>query len=237
MTPTAVLEQLASARLIADYADRLGVHHSQVARRTECNHLGAVLADAILQAGLSYQNVVRVRIERIQARFPQTSTLAGLIDLIDRDGAADLLLWNHPIKVMRFITLARFLAAQDIDNTVQLKHWLCRSGARSLLLGLQGIGPKTCDYLSCLVGIDCIAVDRHVKTFASEAGVPANDYENLKAAVSYAADLLGVARRDFDSWIWQTISARSDRYHSNSNTNPAGRTRTNCPKRPGLIAV
>jgi endonuclease III len=34
--------------------------------------------------------------------------------------------------------------------------------ARQILLGLQGIGPKTCDYLGCLVGIDCIAIDRHI---------------------------------------------------------------------------
>jgi hypothetical protein len=94
---------------------------------------------------------------------------------------------------------------QGIETSVELRGWLCLSSARQHLLSLNGIGPKTYDYLCCLVGIDCIAIDRHVKTFAKEAGVPVSDYEYLKSVVSYAADLLGMRRRDFDAWIWQTI--------------------------------
>jgi endonuclease III-like uncharacterized protein len=96
-----------------------------------------------------------------------------------------------------------------VTPEVELKLWLVQDEARENLLSLQGIGPKTYDYLCCLVGIDCIAVDRHVRTFANEAGVYINDYDRLKSVVSYAADLLGMTRRDFDAWIWKTISARN----------------------------
>jgi hypothetical protein len=209
MPPAAVLEQLSFARRIADHADRLGVHRLPVASRAPSDHLGAVLADAILQAGVNYQTVVRTRVQRIQSQFPETATLPGLIALIERDGAGGFLLWNHPAKVARFVSLAKFLAMQGIETTVDLRRWLCLSSARQHLLALHGIGPKTCDYLCCLVGIDCIAVDRHIKTFASEAGVSVSDYECLKSAVSYAADLLGMRRRDFDAWIWRTVSARA----------------------------
>jgi endonuclease III len=98
---------------------------------------------------------------------------------------------------------------QQIGTTNELKLWLNRSDARDHLLSLHGIGPKTYDYLCCLVGIDCIAVDRHVRTFANEAGVAITDYDQLKSVVSYAADLLGMSRRDFDAWIWRTVSARN----------------------------
>jgi hypothetical protein len=54
--------------------------------------------------------------------------------------------------------------------------------------------------------MDHIAVDRHVKTFANEAGVLISGYDELQAAVSFAADLLGLARRDFDAWIWHRFS-------------------------------
>lgn len=209
MPRAAVLEQLSFARRIADHADRLGVHRLPATSRAASDHLGAVLADAILQAGVNYQTVVRVRIMRIETQFPETATLRGLIALIERDGAGDFLLWKHPTKVMRFVSLAKFLAMRRIETTVELRRWLCLSSARQHLLGLHGIGPKTCDYLCCLVGIDCIAIDRHIKTFVSEAGVCVSDYECLKSVVSCAADLLGMSRRDFDAWIWRTISARA----------------------------
>ncbi|MEJ0023255.1 MAG: hypothetical protein WDN76_07345 [Alphaproteobacteria bacterium] len=52
------------------------------------------------------------------------------------------------------------------------------------MLAINGVGPKTYDYLACLVGVDCIAVDRHIKAFASAAGVSANSYETLSAATA-----------------------------------------------------
>jgi hypothetical protein len=209
ITRAAVLEQLSFARRIADHANRLGIHPLPVPARAAFNHIGAALADAVLQPGVNYQTVVRMRITRIEAQFPETATLSGVIELIEREGAGDFLLWKHPTKVARFISLAKFLARQRIETTVELRRWLCLSSARQHLLDLDGIGPKTCDYLSCLVGIDCIAVDRHVRTFAIEAGVSVGDYDELRSAVSYAADLLGIKRRDFDAWIWRTISARA----------------------------
>jgi hypothetical protein len=207
------LEQLSSARRIADHANRLGVDRSPLPRRLASEHLGAVLADAVLQAGVNYQTVVQTRVNRIELHFPEAATLSGIIAVIERDGASDFLLWKHPTKVMRFVSLAELLAVKGIDSTLELKTWLCFSGARRDLLDLHGIGPKTCDYLCFLVGIDCVAIDRHVKTFANEAGVTATDYEYLKSVVSYAADLLGMTRRDFDSWIWRTISARAKTDH------------------------
>jgi len=210
MQPSVALEELAFARRIADYADGLGVHHSPVRPRTASKHLGAVLADAVLQAGVSYRTVVRMRIDRIHSQFPEAATLPGLITILEQQGAADFLLWSHPIKTLRFVSLTQLLATQGISTTVELKLWLKQNDTRERLLNLHGIGPKTCDYLCSLVGIDCIAVDRHVRTFASEAGVTISDYERLKSVVSYAADLLGMTRRDFDAWIWRTTSARNE---------------------------
>src|ERR1022692_3372383 len=204
MSPSVVIEELEFARRIADYADDLGVRHSRVSLRVTSAHLGAVLADAILQAGVSYRNVVRMRVERIHSRFPEAATLPGLIVLLEQKGAAEFLLWSHPIKMSRFVSLTHLLAEQNINTTVELRLWLNGDDAREHLLSLHGIGPKTCDYLSCLVGIDCIAIDRHVRRFANEAGIAISDYEKLKSVVSYAADLLGMPRRDFDAWIWRT---------------------------------
>jgi 3-methyladenine DNA glycosylase/8-oxoguanine DNA glycosylase len=208
MPYSCVLEELTFARRIADHASFLGVQCSPATFRCASDHMGAALADAVLQAGVSYRTVVRTRINRIRAEFPEAATLPGLVTVLERQGVEDFLLWSHPIKVSRFVSLIEFLATKNISTTVELKLWLVQDEARENLLSLQGIGPKTYDYLCCLVGIDCVAVDRHMRTFANEAGVPISDYDRLKSVVSCAADLLGMTRRDFDGWIWKTISAR-----------------------------
>jgi hypothetical protein len=205
----ALLEQLSFARQIADHADRLGVLRTPIFSRPSSDHMGAVLADAVLQAGVNYQTVVRIRIERIHSQFPEAAMLSGVNGLIDREGAEFFLLWKHPTKVMRFVSLTKFLAIQEIETASELRGWLLHDSARSSLLNLNGIGPKTYDYLCSLVGIDCIAVDRHIVRFAADAGVHLADYESLKLAVSFAADLLGLGRRDFDAWIWRALSERA----------------------------
>lgn len=210
MSATTILEHLKQARRVADHAGRLGAHDRPDAKRIVSGHIGAVLADAVLQAGVSYRNVVQARVERIEACFPEAATLAGVMALVDGDAVEDFLRWSHRTKIDRFTSLTRLLAAEGVETTDELRAWLCRNDARARLLALPGIGPKTCDYLCFLVGIDCVAIDRHVKAFASEAGVPIEDYDGLKSVVSYAADLLGIARSDFDAWIWHTVSSRRE---------------------------
>jgi hypothetical protein len=56
------------------------------------------------------------------------------------------------------------------------------------------------------VGLYVVAVARHVKFFAREAGVELANYDLLQLVFSNAADLLGSSRRDFDAWIWATVS-------------------------------
>jgi len=197
-----VLEVLACARQIAGHAERLGIEVEATFCRPSVNHLGAVLADSVLQSGLNYRTVVRPRIDRINVDFPHAARLSGVIAIINDGLIFDFLLWRHPIKILRFTQLAAVLGAARVEDTDDLRQWLKDGKARDTLLALNGVGPKTYDYMCCLVGIDCIPIDRHIRTFASEAGISARDYYSLQAVVSCAADLLGVPRRDFDAWIW-----------------------------------
>jgi hypothetical protein len=206
---SSLLEELALSRQIADYAHSLGVSKLQRNNRVSCEHMGAVLADAILQAGLSYNSVVRTRVERILFEFPDASTLPGVLAAVKEHGIAHFLAWNHHEKLARFASLIEFFEDRNVLSTIDMRKWLNGRGSREHLLQLHGVGPKTFDYLCCLVGIDCIAIDRHVRSFANEAGVGVSEYERLKAIVSNAADLLGISRRDFDSWIWHTVSSRT----------------------------
>jgi hypothetical protein len=63
--------------------------------------------------------------------------------------------------------------------------------------------------MGCLVGMDSVAVDRHVRAFARRVGVLEDDYDFLKTVFCYAADLLSVSRRQFDAWVWHRESSLS----------------------------
>lgn len=209
MSHTRILESLARARAIADHAQQLGVADSAVHGRSSTNHVGAALADAVLQSGLNYRTVVKRRVDRIQLVYPDAAILPGVMAIVEQQRVSEFLEWRHPTKIKRFVDVVVLLSADGVECVGDLRRWLASSDARDRLLKLRGVGPKTYDYMCCLVGMDRIAIDRHVKTFASEAGVPISGYEELQVAVSYAADLLGLARRDFDAWIWQRWSQRS----------------------------
>ncbi|MEJ0060768.1 MAG: hypothetical protein WDM79_14840 [Terricaulis sp.] len=197
------------AHQVADYAHTLGVTETPPVRRHTTTHVGAALADAVLQAGLSYRSVVYPRVQRIQRDFPEAATLDGLMDIIERDAVSTFLLWRHVTKIDRFKALVLLLSDAGVDDVASARHWLCRPDARPAMLAVHGVGPKTFDYLGCLLGLEWIAVDRHVKLFVAEAGVDARDYDTVRATVSFAADLLRISRRGFDGWIWRLVANRS----------------------------
>jgi hypothetical protein len=223
-----VLSALSSARLVVQLAQEKGVVRHNLSYREPLYHVGAILADAALQAGLNYRTVVRVRIDRIIQDFPEAATLSGMFNAIDSIGVAEFLRWNHHTKVSRFVCLAELLRNESIDDFHQWRTWLQNPACREKLRAIHGVGPKTVDYLCGLVGLDFIAVDRHIRAFASDAGVTAADYDFLQTVISYAADLLGVSRRHFDASIWT--------YVSNQKAGPQGRTTLQLPF-DGSIAV
>ncbi len=197
------LDMLFAARRIADYAKDEGVLLKNEPSRVICEHLGAALADSVLQAGLNYRTVVFPRVRRILQTYPNCQTVSSLIPLIESGNANIFLDWGHHEKILRFEALVFFLHKLDIDDVLDLRSHLICSRFRENIQTLNGIGPKTVDYMACLIGIDSIAVDRHVRTFAKAAGVTDDGYHFLKESFCYAADLLSISRREFDSWLWR----------------------------------
>ncbi|HWY32681.1 MAG TPA: hypothetical protein VNX46_18090 [Candidatus Acidoferrum sp.] len=169
-------------------------------------HMGATLSDAILQAGLNYNFVVRPRVLRMLHYFPQANTTSQLLDLIDKYGAAYLLSWNHREKPSRLIAIANFFYVRSIENENCLREWLESSVNAKSLENIRGVGPKTIDYLKMLVGIPSVAVDRHIKTFVQRAGCKTDNYTAIRRVVEDAADRLHVHRTNLDYAIWVHVS-------------------------------
>lgn len=203
MTSSSALDVLLAGRKIADHAQAQGISPSSLPLRVSYHHMGAVLADSVLQAGLNYRTVVQPRVLSILARYPDATNLSALRSHIAEDGAASFLNWHHAEKVARFQALIDFLTTMEVEETEDLRIGLADREFRKRLNAINGVGPKTVDYMGCLVGLDLIAVDRHVRAFAASAGVKNQDYHFLSWAFCCAADFLLLKRREFDAWLWR----------------------------------
>ncbi len=201
------IEVLLAARRIADHAKDEGALCEQKAPRATCDHLGAVLADSVLQAGLNYATVVRPRVLAILRTYPTFDTISALLGVIQERRTGAFLNWRHHEKVSRFETLVAFLRDSGIENVQDLRVSLASEQFCDHIQTVNGVGPKTVDYMACLVGIDSIAVDRHVRTFAKKVGVENDDYHFLRKSFCCAADLLELPRREFDAWLWRRAVA------------------------------
>ena len=197
-----------SAQRVANYAASLGVMEASLSKRLSYRHIGALMADSILQSGLNYKTVVYPRVKRILAKFPEANTLTKVNEVIVANSLKDFLMWTHPTKLERFLRLAQYLSQNGIETTNSLRDRMVDTDFKIGLLSIHGIGPKTVDYISCLAGVETVAVDRHILTFAREANIDSYDYENVCMIFSYAADLLDISRCGFDSWIWNIVSSR-----------------------------
>lgn len=206
-TKSSAIEVLLAARRIADHAKDEGALWEQRAPRATCEHLGAILADSVLQAGLNYTTVVRPRVLAILRNYPEADTMSALLDLIEERKTREFLNWSHHEKVARFEGLVAFLKDWEIEDADDLRTNLAAEQFCIAIQTINGVGPKTVDYMACLVGIDSIAVDRHVRTFAKTVGVVSNDYHFLRRSFCCAADLLELPRREFDAWLWRRAAS------------------------------
>lgn len=206
----AAIEILIAARRIADHAKDEGALWEQRVPRATCEHLGAVLADSVLQAGLNYATVVRPRVLAILRAYPKLDTVSALLGLIQERRTSEFLNWRHHEKVTRFETLLTFLKEWGIEDVQDLRTNLAAEQFCDAIQTINGVGPKTVDYMACLVGIDSIAVDRHVRSFAKKAGVENDDYLFLRKSFCCAADLLTLPRREFDAWLWRRAAFSAD---------------------------
>ena len=198
-----LVEVLLVARRIANRAKDEGALYDEKHPRATCEHLGAVLADSILQAGLNYMTVVRPRVLVILQAHPSRSTISSLVALIKASEVGAFLNWRHFEKINRFEALVLFLEERGVEDVQDLRLALASAEFCDAIQTVSGVGPKTVDYMACLVGIDSIAVDRHVRAFARAVGVENDDYHFLRKSFCCAADLLCLPRREFDSWLWR----------------------------------
>jgi hypothetical protein len=158
------------------------------------DHMGALLADAALQAAIDFDSVVRPRVARLLAAWPEAVTVDLFRARVAAEGLGTVLDWKHPEKLARALRLAELLAAEMVQTVSQLRSWCLLPDSRSKLLRLQGVGEKTADYVAVLAGGQAIAVDRRIRAFVG--GGTDQEIRALLTAVASELNLdLGVLDR------------------------------------------
>lgn len=202
------MEAVVRARCLANFIT--GIQGFPWPLRPPCRHghLGATVADAILQAGINYRTVVLPRVRRLVRRWPHSCRASGFVADLRESGPHRMLDWRDAEKPRRLLDVVQVIVKAQIETEDDLAEWLSGSGSEKLL-EVRGVGPKTVDYLMRLVGLPAVAVDRHVIRFLSAAQVTCEGYQDMRQVVSYAADLLSVDRGHLDQAIWHYMSSSS----------------------------
>ena len=165
-------------------------------------HVGAVLADAVLQAGMNYRAFVEPRVTRVERNYPTAASVSGLLELLRTHDASTVLNCAHRRKCRTFGELAQLLAVEGVESAEDLRGWLQGAGARAKLMAVHGVAVKTAAYLRLLVGLESIAIDVHLRGAAEEVGVHGAD-EELEDLFSEAARRAGASLSKLAAALWE----------------------------------
>lgn len=165
------------------------------------NHMGAVVCDAGLQAGMRYESVIRPRIEHLIAAWPDPTLSAFEAEMTDRAALEGVLNFHGP-KLDTIRSLSSHLRAEQIDTVQEFATWLDLPSNAASLFEIKGIKDKTADYLRLLVGLPGAAVDRHLRRFVQRAWPEAATYAEVHDLVVRAADASGHDLGGLEYAIW-----------------------------------
>lgn len=114
-------------------------------------HMGATIIDAVLSAGVSYENTVRPRIEKFRRENPAEKTTSAFLRIISENELERIIDWNGT-KIERIKALSNIFKANDIETETDLRIWLSNENNCNELKKIKGIKENTVSYLKILSG-------------------------------------------------------------------------------------
>lgn len=177
------------------------------------DHIGAAIADAVLQAQRDYYSVVAPRTERILKRWPEAKTVSAVLECLKSVSPSEFLDWSDNLsssnylahRVRRFVEILTLLRNRGVESVADLKDWLTVGDHSARLSAIYGVGPKTTEYIKILVGLQTAAPDTRLREFLAQAGILSAGDVIDREVINRTADLLSIPRSCFDHSIWQYV--------------------------------
>jgi hypothetical protein len=174
--------------------------------------------DCVLSLNRNYDRFVVPRLDAFENRFPDTTTVKHLRDLMDTfDSPAtfvhDALNYRDAPRAQVLSSVIDYLlgmmAATEGDSELEkLAHWARASRPEEYRrLGIRGFALAGFQYLRMLFGANTTKPDVHIRRYVGVAiGHRVSDVEAL-SLLEEAATRYGLTLRDVDTTIWEA-SAR-----------------------------
>jgi endonuclease III len=193
---------------VANYVKLVQPSFYPYRKRLPYNHMGATITDAILQAGLNYKSVVYPRVYELFSKYSLYTSTTDFIILFQTIPLIDLINWKNSDKPVRIENLTWFLFNEKVESEKDFSEWIMLTTNMEKLSQINGIGPKTIDYLKMLVGIPSIPIDRHLFKFLERAGVKTEKYDHARYLYDEVSQALNINKEELDFNIWNLMSSR-----------------------------
>jgi hypothetical protein len=190
------------ARALVNYIKSLGEDFQFIDDVGVYHHMGALITDALLQAGINYEHVVLPRVKHVR-QHSEARTTSGFLRLFTEVGLNNLLNWKGEKKLRRVRRVVELFSEEGIETAEELQGWLQQADNLEKLQRLKGIGKATRDYFGMLVGLPVVKVDRHLKRFLHAAGIDFSGHDEAREIIIRAADLMERDQRSLDHSIWK----------------------------------
>jgi hypothetical protein len=185
----------AKIRLLAGFPDFPGFEPGGA----RYDHMGAIITEAALQAGMGYNTVVKPRVMRLLEAWPEAHTVDGFLARVTAEGLNTVLAWSDSEKPGRALRLAHLLADENVQSVDDLRAWCLLPDSRGKLMQLKGVKAKTADYLALVAGVPAVAVDRHIRSF-----VGGGSDDEVRTLFTAAAERVDVDLGVLDQVVWET---------------------------------
>lgn len=151
---------------------------------------------------MNYHHVVYPRVLKLLTKYPAYKTTCDFIILMQVFPLTELVDWKNSKKLQRISDLSWLLYNNGIENEDQLAKWLDIEKTINLLRKVDGIGPKTIDYLKILSGNQAVAIDRHLFAFLELAGIFHCSYQDASLIYTKVSELLNISQYELDRKVW-----------------------------------
>ena len=168
-------------------------------------HIGAFIAEAIMQPGESYKIAIRPLIERLIRDYPEGKTSGHFARLLEEISPKYFLNWKENDKPRRVLAVAKCLHALSIETADELRFIIDDPDFIKAMKDIRGIGNRQIDYLKLLLEIPSETAQEYMNVILKESGVSTVPEEEISVIWDETARLLQKKTSDLLLCVWRYL--------------------------------